>query len=295
MRLLQGHTAAVRCLAYSPDSRLLASGGADNLVILWDLASGGIVARLEGHEDWVRGVAFAPDGQRLASASWDNSVRLWSVNKRQKPRILAYGSGHGGFYAIAYCEAGQSLAVGSGEGHLCLWDLRNPRVERFQQLPEHSYPVQSLVAQGENGILSVCHGGRIQLSDTRWLLTDMEWFGGLGWLRAVAAASDGEHFVTGGDAGVVRLWSVIEDKPLGDLATHSAPITGLAYTAGGQLLLSASWDGVVNVWDVSRGAVCSSYNWDLGRLHALAVAPDGMTAAVAGDSRDVLVWDLADL
>src|SRR4051812_24682719 len=87
MRLLHGHTAAVRCLAYSPDSRLLASGGSDNIVILWDLATGGLIARLEGHEDWVRGVAFTLDGKRLASVSWDNTLRRWGLHRRRQGRV----------------------------------------------------------------------------------------------------------------------------------------------------------------------------------------------------------------
>src|SRR5271163_1701121 len=84
MHILKGHTAAVRCLAYSPDGRMLASGSDDHLIKLWDPATSQERGRLTGHTDWVRAVAFSPDGKQLASAGWDDSVRLWGVARKSQ-------------------------------------------------------------------------------------------------------------------------------------------------------------------------------------------------------------------
>lgn len=74
---LVAHQGAIRALAFSPDSRLLATAGADQLVRLWAVASGAVTATLRGHADEVASLAFFPDGQRLASAGRDGTVRLW--------------------------------------------------------------------------------------------------------------------------------------------------------------------------------------------------------------------------
>jgi WD40 repeat protein len=75
--VLRAHAAAIRNLAFSPDSRRLASAGYDHAVGVWSLDTGA-GAILHGHEGNVIAVAFSPDGQTLATASADATVRLWA-------------------------------------------------------------------------------------------------------------------------------------------------------------------------------------------------------------------------
>src|SRR6185369_6617731 len=80
LRTLSGHTASVLATAFSPDGRLLASGGDDAVVKLWDTATGREIATLNGHSLGVKAVAFSDDGKLLVSGSDDGSARLWDVN-----------------------------------------------------------------------------------------------------------------------------------------------------------------------------------------------------------------------
>jgi hypothetical protein len=71
------HAASVCAVAFSPDGKVLASGGAEGAVKLWDVEQARLLATLEWHLGPARGVAFSPDGGQLASASADGAVRLW--------------------------------------------------------------------------------------------------------------------------------------------------------------------------------------------------------------------------
>ena len=106
-------------LAFSPDSKTLASGSGDASIYLWDPATGKQISRLDGHKHWVRSVAFSPDGKTLASGSEDKSVRLWDP-VTGKPIRQFDGHDHG-VRNVAFSRDGKMLASLS-EHTLLLWE-----------------------------------------------------------------------------------------------------------------------------------------------------------------------------
>jgi WD40 repeat protein len=104
-----GHTRAVRQVAFSPDGRLLVSVGEDAKVIVWDFERRMPMAVFTDHTKTVTAVAFSPDGKLFATASEDQSVIIWDVVHLTKSAVLSTsGESPGSGFLSGWKSAGLS-------------------------------------------------------------------------------------------------------------------------------------------------------------------------------------------
>jgi WD40 repeat protein len=119
-RLLQGHTAQIKALAFPVDSKVLASGDKSGKVMLWDVDSGESIDEWRAHDGPVLSLCFSPNGRVLASGGADDVVRVWDVQTRRSLRSL---SGHEDVVScVAFSPDGTSLVSGSWDGTIRLLD-----------------------------------------------------------------------------------------------------------------------------------------------------------------------------
>ena len=130
---------SVTCLAFKPNSHLLASGNANKTVHLWELDFNDSRSRgtLQGHAGPVRSLAWHPESYTLASASSDGQVILWNTPNLAIINVLNHPDNNG-VYSVAWSPNGNTLVSITGDGGIHFWAVSNPgSVTYVHSLWEH--------------------------------------------------------------------------------------------------------------------------------------------------------------
>jgi eukaryotic-like serine/threonine-protein kinase len=104
---------------FSPDDRLIATGGANHSVKLLNAFTGGEIHSFRGHSGDLRAFAFSPDGKRLASAGEDLTIRIWDVETGME--LLALKGHARRVLSLAFSPDGRLLISGSRDNTVRVW------------------------------------------------------------------------------------------------------------------------------------------------------------------------------
>jgi WD40 repeat protein len=293
---LHDHTAGVMSVDFSPDGQLLASGGADGTIILWDVAARQSLDQpLISHTGGVLSVAFSPDGQKLAVGGDDNVITLWNVTDGQP--IGQPFTGHTNWVmSVAFSPDGQTLASGSADGTLILWDVVTGQVIG-QPLTGHTASVSSVAFSPDGQTLA---SGNDDATIILWDVVTGQVIGQpltghTAGVWSVAFSPDGQTLASGSDDATIILWDVATGQPIGQpLTGHTNTVMSVAFSPDGKKLVSGSTDSIVVLWDIVNGQPTGE---PLGRhggpVLSVAFSPDGQTLASGSFDSTIILWDVA--
>jgi RNA polymerase sigma factor (sigma-70 family) len=286
--------AAVFALAFSPDSKTLATGGADRTVKLWDAATGKLrkVLKVPANEDGqpagvILTMQFTPDSKRILSAGEDRVVRVWDPDTgNQENALIKHTQTVRG---LAVSPDGNVAISGSEDKTIRLWNLQTgkPFIER----PLIQDPVACLAISPDDKILAVgSEENNLILADRRTNKRIRECKGHLRPILSVAFSPDGKFLATGSEDNEARIWHVETGKPVARLQSHLDVVSSVAYSPDGKRLATASYDKTVILWDTDTWKEQATLKDHRDLVYAVAFSPDGKTLATACRDGTVKLW-----
>ena len=197
----------VTALDFSPDGRLLATGGGvpsrSGELRLWDVETGSLVREItEPHSDAVLCLQFSPDGRQIASGAADRFTKVFDV---ETGNFVKSFEGHGQHVlGVSWRADGRVLATGSADKSIKLWDFRAGEVLR--SLPALTKEVTTVRFIGATDNFLAAAGDKTVTTRTSEGGTGQAYAGSTDYVYAVGANTMGTVIVAGGEDGVVRIW-----------------------------------------------------------------------------------------
>lgn len=265
--------AGISTIAWSPDSKVVASGSDDKLIRLWDISTGkSFPMPLQGHHNYVYSLAFSPKGNMLVSGSYDEAVFLWDVRTARLMRSLPAHSDP--VSGVDFVRDGTLVASCSSDGLIRIWDTStgqclktvvhedNASVVSVKFSPNGKYVVAATLDsclrlwdyvegrclktyqghKNEKFSINTCFGkyGVDQLTTSEATTPDPD---------VERDHSPTWAFLTcGSEDGKVVLWDVSSKEILQTLHGHEGAVLGVDVGLADQSIVTCGVDKTIRVW-----------------------------------------------
>jgi eukaryotic-like serine/threonine-protein kinase len=306
-----GHKGYVTALAFSPNGRLLATGGVDEVLRLWDLGpmldqAGARPAELEvlrGQLGEVQAIAFDPNGNSLicGANSCMKAPTMWRWDWREKDPTKARFRIPGEpvqVDSLAFNRDGSKFAA-SVLSALFIWGIGRKGIVRELVLRAHNTSVKAMAFHPDGKRLALAgEDTKVHLCEFGWLRHSVTAMAGhTDAVTCLAYSATGNLLASGGKEGSIRLWDGMgaDPHPRAVLTGHSAAVRQVRFSPRGNQIVSVGDNGQVFLWDVVTQTPVREWFIDKTMAHSVAISPDGRYLAVGTAARGEGLVSLYDL
>ncbi|XP_045479686.1 pleiotropic regulator 1 [Harmonia axyridis] len=247
-RIISGHLGWVRCAAVEPGNEWFATGAADRIIKIWDLATGSLKVSLTGHVSTVRGLAVSARHPYLFSCGEDRQVKCWDLEYN---KVIRHYHGHlSAIYSLSLHPTIDVLLTAGRDSTARVWDMRTKA--NVHTLTGHTHTVASVITQAtEPQVITGSHDTTIRLWDLAAGKSICTLTNHKKSVRNVVFHPTSNMFASGSPDNI-KQWKCPDGKFIQNLTGHNAIVNCLAVNPDG-VLVSGGDNGTLHFWDWRTG------------------------------------------
>ncbi|XP_069409102.1 protein Atg16l2 isoform X2 [Ovis canadensis] len=288
--VLDAHLSEVSAVCFGPNSSLLATGGADRLILLWNVVGGHLKANqtLEGAGGSITSVDFDPSGSQLLAATYNKAAQLWKIGEAQSKETL---SGHTDKVTAAKFKLTRHQAVtGSRDRTVKEWDLCRAYCSRTINVLSYCNDVVC----GDHIIISGHNDQKIRFWDSRGPRCTQV-IPVQGRVTSLSLSHDQLHLLSCSRDDTLKVIDLrvsnIRQVFRADGFKCGSDWTKAVFSPDRSYALAGSWDGALYIWDVDTGKLESSLRGaHSAAVNAVAWCYSGSHVVSVDQARKVVLW-----
>lgn len=330
---LDGHSEAVLICLFSPDSEVLATGGGDKEIRIWDVNTLTPSAELKAHHSWVQTLSWSPDSRCLVSGSKDGVIAVWTHSEYTNFKSKTYKA-HNNYVSHACWEPLHAnldccrFVTASRDTSLKVW---NVKTGLLFTLSGHSSGV-TCVKWGGNGFIFSSSQDRtilvwndkdgapkhvlrghghwvnfLALSTDLVLRTgafdhkekafsdrlELQNYAKERYMEVVSRFNGSERLVSCSDDNTLFLWDPQATKPLTRLTGHQGIVFQIQFSPDGTLIASCSADNSVKLWNAADGKFITTFRGHVAAVYHISWSLDSRLLVSASKDTTLKLWSIA--
>ncbi|GAB4143294.1 MAG: hypothetical protein Fur0046_20290 [Cyanobacteria bacterium J069] len=285
-----GHAGFINHAVFTHDGKQLITCGADQQIIVWDVATGEPIRKLTGHGGYINVLALSGNGQTLVSGGADNQILIWDLPSGTVKHTLA---GHTNAINALTIASDGTLISGSADGTVRTWNLATGQA--IHTLEGHDGFINAIAISPD--ARTIVSGG----TDAELIAWDLKtgtqrrtFTGFTGAINAIALTPDGVEVIAGGTDKTIYRWNLETGEPGQPLTGSVGFVNTLAVRGDGKTLLSSDSEGQLTLWDLATGKPKHIFAGTGAPLDHAIASPDWKTIATGKGFSTVRLWQIPE-
>lgn len=311
-RPLQGSSASITTVAFSPNGQTVLTGDYFGVVGMWNVADGKLLHVLtdtisvssDPLVNRIREAIYSPDGRFVLTLNDLYVAHLWDVTSGQRLDIIPGLNNWNGVSAAAFSPDSRALLIGSMRSYkgnndkvnIELWNIASSKLLAQQDVDVNLITTIAFSPDGHTAMIGGM-GGHEKIVQ-QWDIVNNRLLQSLkehtAWItEASYSPHDGQIAVTRSVDGIVRLWEAASGKLIAVLGSPTIPLTTISFSPNGQIIITGSNNGTAILWNAMNGRLIATLSGHTDKVTSVAFSPDGETVVTGSDDKTARVWDVA--